>query len=78
MPLCPVKPTPAGMATRTFSFNSSMISLGNVIAPIAGGFFSGWIGIKGLFISSAILMGLNGVWVWFALLHKRQIKQSNQ
>jgi len=72
------KYSPAGMATRTYSFNSSMISLGNVIAPIAGGFFSGWIGINGLFIASAILMGLNGVWVWFALLHKRQSKQSNQ
>lgn len=65
------KYSPAGMETRAYSFNSSMISLGNVIAPIAGGICSGWIGIDGLFIISAILMMLNSVWVWFALLHRK-------
>lgn len=64
------KYSPRGMETRTYSFNSSTISLGNVIAPISGGFVSGWIGINGLFIISAVLMLLNGIWVWFSLLHQ--------
>lgn len=65
------KYSPAGMESRTYSFNSSMISLGNVIGPITGGIFSGYIGINGLFITSAVLMVLNGIWVWFALLHRQ-------
>jgi len=66
------KHSPRGMETRTYSFNSSFISLGNVIAPIAGGVLSGWIGINGLFYVSAVLMLLNGIWAWFSLVHSRQ------
>lgn len=63
--------SPRGMEARTYSFNSSFISLGNVIAPISGGLLSGWIGIHGLFVISAILMLLNGIWVWYALLRNK-------
>lgn len=64
------KHSPQGMETRTYSFNSSVISLGNVIAPISGGILSGWLGIDGLFFISAALMLLNGIWAWFSLLHQ--------
>ncbi|MFF2888813.1 MFS transporter [Paenibacillus sp. NPDC057967] len=63
--------TPDGMESRAYSFNSSTMSLGNMIGPITGGALSGYIGIQGLFVMSAILMLLNGVWVWFSLLSKR-------
>lgn len=65
------KYSPRGMETRTYSFNSSFISLGNVIAPVAGGIVSGWIGIDGLFIISAILMLANGIWAWYSLLRQK-------
>ncbi|REK77495.1 MFS transporter [Paenibacillus paeoniae] len=63
--------TPDGMESRAYSFNSSTMSLGNMIGPITGGALSGYIGIQGLFVMSAVLMLLNGVWVWFSLLSKR-------
>lgn len=63
--------TPDGMESRAYSFNSSTLSLGNMIGPIAGGALSGWIGISGLFLISAALMLLNGAWVWQTLLRSR-------
>lgn len=62
------KYTPDGMESRAYSFNSSTLSLGNMIGPIAGGALTGYIGIRGLFVISSILMLVNGVWVWFTLL----------
>lgn len=64
------KYTPDGMESRAYSFNSSTLSLGNLIGPIAGGALSGYIGIHGLFYVSGALMLLNGVWVWHSLLRK--------
>lgn len=69
--------TPDGMESRAYSFNSSTMSLGNMIGPITGGALSGYIGIQGLFVMSAILMLLNGVWVWISLLHNRTPRRSN-
>ncbi|MDQ6421836.1 MFS transporter [Paenibacillus sp. LHD-117] len=65
------KYTPDGMESRAYSFNSSTLSLGNMIGPIAGGALSGYIGIHGLFLVSGALMLLNGVWVWQTLLKRR-------
>ncbi|RJE89794.1 MFS transporter [Paenibacillus sp. 1011MAR3C5] len=69
--------TPDGMESRAYSFNSSTMSLGNMIGPITGGALSGYIGIQGLFVMSAILMLLNGVWVWFSLLSKRSPRRGS-
>ncbi|MFD2117310.1 MFS transporter [Paenibacillus yanchengensis] len=70
------KYTPDGMESRAYSFNSSTLALGNMIAPIAGGAVSGSIGIRGLFLISSVLMLLNGVWVWYTLLRgKRHLQQ---
>ncbi|RJX38194.1 MFS transporter [Paenibacillus pinisoli] len=69
--------TPDGMESRAYSFNSSTMSLGNMIGPITGGALSGYIGIQGLFVMSAILMLLNGVWVWISLLHNRSPRRGN-
>lgn len=70
--------TPDGMESRAYSFNSSTMSLGNMIGPITGGALSGYIGIQGLFVMSAILMLLNGVWVWISLLHNRTPRRGNR
>jgi len=69
--------TPDGMESRAYSFNSSTMSLGNMIGPITGGALSGYIGIQGLFVMSAVLMLLNGVWVWISLLHNRSPRHGN-
>lgn len=65
------KYTPDGMESRAYSFNSSTLSLGNMIGPITGGALSGYIGIQGLFLVSGAMMLLNGVWVWQSLLRRK-------
>ncbi|MFD0586635.1 MFS transporter [Paenibacillus sp. GCM10027627] len=62
------KYTPDGMESRAYSFNSSTLSLGNMVGPITGGALSGYIGLKGLFLLSGALMLANGVWVWLSLI----------
>ncbi|MFC4099929.1 MFS transporter [Paenibacillus xanthanilyticus] len=64
------KHTPDGMESRSFSLNSSTLSLGNMIGPIAGGVISGWIGIEGVFIVSAVLFAVNAVWVRWSLIRR--------
>lgn len=68
--------TPDGMESRSFGFNSSTLALGNLIGAAAGGLFSGYIGIEGLFIIGGILMLLNVVWVR-SKLYRRQDKPSS-
>ncbi|MBO7745442.1 MFS transporter [Paenibacillus sp. MWE-103] len=63
--------TPDGMEGRAFSLNSSMLSLGNMIGPIVGGVISGWTGIGGVFLISAVLFLINAAWVRKTLVAKR-------
>lgn len=69
------KYTPDGMESRSYSFNTSTMSLGNMIGPITGGALSGWIGIQGLFLLSAVMLMINAGWVWQSLLRKRSMPQ---
>jgi DHA1 family multidrug resistance protein-like MFS transporter len=64
------KYTPSGMESRAYSFNSSTLSLGNVLGPVVGGLLSGLISIRGIFLLSAFLMLLNSFWVKRSLLTK--------
>ena len=57
--------TPDGMESRAFAFNSSFLSVGNLLGPIIGGFASGLIGIPGVFLMSAALMLVNAIWVYY-------------
>ncbi|WP_373229375.1 MFS transporter [Cohnella sp.] len=59
--------TPDGMESRSYSFNGSALSLGNVAGPIMGGALSGLIGIEGLFILSGILLFATCAWAARAL-----------
>jgi MFS transporter, DHA1 family, multidrug resistance protein len=61
------KYTPDGMESRSYSLNSSSLSLGNFLGPITGGVLSGSIGIRGIFILSACLMLVNALWVFLSL-----------
>jgi len=58
------KYTPDGMESRAYGFNSSFLSLGNMVGPTVGGVLSGWTGFSGVFLLSAALLLLNGAWVY--------------
>lgn len=55
--------TPDGMESRAYAFNSSTMSLGNMLGAMVGGFLAGFIGIEGLFIMAGALLLVNMVWV---------------
>lgn len=59
--------TPDGMESRAFGFNSSFLSLGNILGPMAGGVLSPWIGIRGIFLFASILLLVNAIWTWITL-----------
>ena len=58
---------PDGMESRAYSFNSSSMALGNMIAPVVGGLLAPLIGIEGVFIIGAILFLINVLWVYRSL-----------
>lgn len=62
---------PKGMESRAYSFNTSALSLGNMLGPVIGGLLSGWIHIQGLFIMAAILLFANALWVRKALFNRQ-------
>lgn len=59
--------TPDGMESRAFGFNSSFLSLGNILGPMAGGLLSGLIGIRGIFLFACVLLLGNATWAYFTL-----------
>jgi MFS family permease len=61
---------PTGMESVTYSFNTSFLSLGNVIGPILGGVLAGFITIPGVFAIAAVLFTLNFLWVGRSLIRK--------
>ncbi|MDB5052344.1 MAG: multidrug transporter [Bacilli bacterium] len=63
--------TPNGMESRAYSFNSSTLSLGNMLGPVTGGFLAGYISIRWIFILSSILLLINSFWVRSTLYTKK-------
>jgi MFS family permease len=63
--------TPDGMESRSYGFNSSALSLGNMMGPIMGGALSGYFGIEGLFILSGALLFVTCAWATRALRVKK-------
>jgi len=64
--------TPDGMESRVFGFNSSFLSLGNILGPMAGGALAGWIGIRGIFLFACAMLLANAAWAWSTLRKKRR------
>lgn len=64
--------TPDGKESRAFGFNTSALSLGNMMGPVVGGALSGWIGIEGLFILAGVLLFLTCIWAKRALRSRQR------
>ncbi|GIQ68160.1 MFS transporter [Xylanibacillus composti] len=64
--------TPDGMESRAYSFNTSFLALGNVLGPTLGGLFSGWAGIRPIFLIAACLFAVNAYWVYWSLFARRR------
>jgi MFS family permease len=67
------KYSPRGMESRSYSFNSSSLSLGNMLGPIVGGVLSGFIPFRQLFLLTALLLFINSIWVYKALIVKKKL-----
>lgn len=65
------KYTPDGMESRSYSFNSSFLSLGNMIGPTVGGALSGLITIRGIFLIATVMLFANAAWVNRTLISRR-------
>lgn len=59
--------TPDSLVSRSFGFNGSALSLGNMIGPVVGGAMAGLIGIEGLFLVSAALLLATCGWAFRTL-----------
>lgn len=59
------KNTPAEFTGRVFSYNQSFQAMGSVVGPMIGSTVSGVFDYKGVFVSTAILVGINLVWVMY-------------
>ncbi len=59
---------PTGMESRTYSFSNSAMYLGNMIGPIIGGGVIAYIGIRGLFLVSALILVMNVAVVYWKVL----------
>lgn len=64
------KHTPDGMESRSYSFNSSFLSLGNMIGPTVGGALSGVLSIRGIFLIATVMLFANAIWVNRTLIRK--------
>lgn len=62
--------TPDNKLSQAYGFNSSFVSLGNVVGPTAGGAMAGALGLSGVFFVSAGLLAANAAWV-YTLIRKR-------
>ncbi|SDI60356.1 MFS transporter [Paenibacillus naphthalenovorans] len=68
--------TPSGMESRAYSFNTSSLALGNMLGPVIGGAVSGLIGIRGIFMTAAVLLLLNALWVRLSLFPRNQVQKT--
>ena len=59
------KNTPAEFTGRVFSYNQSFQAMGSVVGPMIGSTVSGVFDYKGVFVSTAILVGINLIWVMY-------------
>ncbi|NEN82919.1 MFS transporter [Paenibacillus elgii] len=70
------KYTPNGMESRSYSFNTSALALGNMLGPVVGGAISGVMTIQQLFLVSAVLLLINGLWARKSILLRQKSTHS--
>lgn len=56
------KTTPHTVVSRMFAYNQSFQALGSVAGPIIGAIATGLFDYRGVFIISALIIGINGLW----------------
>ncbi|WLR52222.1 MFS transporter [Bacillus tianshenii] len=69
--------SPQGMESRTYGFSNSFVYLGNMLGPILAGWLSAGIGIRGVFVFSAIIFFVNIVLVKFYIMPIMEGRQPN-
>lgn len=67
------KHTPDGMESRSYSFNSSFLALGNMVGPTVGGALSGLITIRGIFLIATVMLFANALWVRKTLIRREPL-----
>lgn len=72
--------SPPGKESTAFGYSNSAVCLGNMLGPMMGGVVSGWIGIRGLFLLTALLLVLNSLWfrLSFTSFKREKRKQGKQ
>jgi MFS family permease len=58
------------MESRAYSFNTSFLSVGNLLGPLVGGLLFGLIGFRGVFAVGSVLLLMNVGWVYMTLYLK--------
>lgn len=59
---------PPGKESTAYGYSNSAVFLGNMLGPMVGGFVSGWIGIRGLFLITSLLLMVNSFWLRISLV----------
>ncbi|MFC4076915.1 MFS transporter [Salinithrix halophila] len=66
------KNAPTGKESTAYGYSTSATFLGNMLGPITGGFLSGIIGIRGLFLVTAIMLFIGAWWLKTGLTQAKQ------
>lgn len=67
---------PQGMLSTAFGYSTSATFLGNMLGPVTGGYLSGIIGIRGLFLTTGVLLVIGAVWLRYGLKMARTNPES--
>lgn len=62
--------SPPGMESRAYSFDTSAVSFGSMLGPVLAGGLSRYMGIRGIFFMTALLLFANFYWVRKSLLSR--------
>ncbi|GGA50295.1 MFS transporter [Kroppenstedtia guangzhouensis] len=57
------KNAPPGKESTAYGYSTSATFLGNMLGPIIGGYLSGFIGIRGLFLLTAAMLLMGALWL---------------
>ncbi|OLZ09530.1 multidrug efflux MFS transporter [Sulfobacillus thermosulfidooxidans] len=63
--------TPTSLQGRAFGFNSSFLFVGNLVGPLLGGFVSSIWHIQSVFYVTAILLFIDAMWLYYAIIRFR-------